>query len=66
MRTLRWRLVSALNRLQGACWSDLYDWYDDPDHYSLVGALSTKDCRQDAARCGACYCGKLRRPGGPA
>jgi hypothetical protein len=66
---LRWRIVHVVDKLPGQCWSRLADWagrwFDpDPDSrlpYGLPWRPQDWMCRQDAARCGACYCGKLRR-----
>lgn len=69
-RRLRWRIAILLNRLPGQCWTDLASWalHDqkyDPDfrsHYIPWRPINYI-CRQDAARTGACYCGKLGADG---
>lgn len=67
---LRWRIVGLVNKLPGQCWSDLCDWAggwknDDPDGFAgfpwwAPWRPDQSGCRDDMARCGACYCGKLR------
>lgn len=63
---LRWRIADLLNRLPGQCWSSLVNWAlhdqkDDPDWRSHYIPWSPIDdmCREDARRCGSCYCGKI-------
>lgn len=63
---LRWRIATLLDKLPGQCWADLVSWVyhdrrDDPGYrwaspWSPIG----QSCRNDFARNGACYCGKLR------
>ena len=61
---LRWRLAYALNRLPGQCWSDLVGWVlRSPFTARHPWRPVTRTCREDAARTGACYCGKVRRDG---
>ncbi|MBQ1061312.1 hypothetical protein [Micromonospora sp. C41] len=66
---LRWRIAGLIDRLPGQCWSGLVDWVlyrwrDDPDLRSALPWRPVSDmCRRDVARCGYCYCGKLRRDG---
>lgn len=70
MKKLRWRIAHLLDWLPGQCWADLVSWvlrdrHDDPDWRSRVpwrpiGWM----CRQDLARVGSCYCGKLRDKAG--
>lgn len=60
----RWKLARALNRLPFTCWASLVSWAlgDRP----LVDLSGNEDdvrinsmCRNDADRCGRCYCGKI-------
>jgi hypothetical protein len=70
MEKLRWRIANLLDKLPGQCWADLCDWalgnrdYRSPNPWSPIGP----SCREDLARVGSCYCGKLRAasPGCPA
>jgi hypothetical protein len=59
---IRLRIASILDRLPGQCWADLVQWSlrlgDRRSPWSPIGW----SCRADAARCGTCYCGKLRAP----
>ena len=59
---LRWKIAYLLNRLPGQCWADLVRWAmrssDQRGPWSPIGST----CRDDASRCGTCYCGKLRAP----
>lgn len=66
---LRWRIAGIVNRLPGQCWSRLVDWVlfePEPDgepedrRRGLPWRPIDAVCRRDAARCGACYCGKFR------
>lgn len=63
---LRWHIAQLIDRLPGQCWADLAGWamrdrYDDPDWRSDIPWRPMSDlCRQDLARIGSCYCGKLR------
>ncbi|QJY46684.1 hypothetical protein [Pseudonocardia broussonetiae] len=70
---LRWRIVRLVDKLPGQCWSELADWAgrwfagDDPDEqYGLPWRPQGWMCREDAARVGSCYCGKLQDPAGAA
>ena len=60
---LRWRIARLLDRLPGQCWADLVTWAlnDDPDEHKIWKPSSPmgSTCREDAARVGSCYCGKL-------
>jgi hypothetical protein len=64
---MRWSLVYTLNRLQRLCWAELATWAlygpSDKDR-ALPWPADTQLCREDAARCGSCWCGKLRDPEG--
>jgi len=58
---LRWWVASQLNRMPGQCWADLVTWalrwkFEARHPWRPV----TGTCREDAARTGACYCGKVR------
>lgn len=63
---LRWRIATLIDKLPGQCWADLCSWAlhdrrDDPGYrwaspWSPIGP----SCRNDLARVGSCYCGKLR------
>lgn len=64
----RWKIASLVNRLPGACWSQLVDWIyavdwpeDEREGKELRHWRQSETCRADAERCGTCYCGKLRR-----
>jgi hypothetical protein len=62
---IRWRIAGLVDRLPGQCWSDLVDWAmrdrrDDPGRGIDLPWKPMGNCRRDAARVGACYCGKLR------
>jgi hypothetical protein len=67
---LRWRIIQMVDRLPSQCWSRLCDWagtwYDeDPDNFRTwpwwaPWRPDQSGCREDVARCGSCYCGKLR------
>ncbi|OKI47265.1 hypothetical protein [Micromonospora sp. CB01531] len=58
----RWRVAGLLDKLPGQCWSELVMWAlkYKRNPWSPQDAV----CRSDAARVGACYCGKLRKPEG--
>lgn len=64
----RWKIAWALDRLKGQCWSDLVSWVLawNRDEARLRDAWKPQGsgCRTDAARTGACYCGKVRDPDG--
>lgn len=53
----RWKVAGILNRLPGMCWANLVSWvlYSKP----LRETRQDWACRQDAASCGTCYCGKI-------
>lgn len=68
---LKWRVAYLLDRLPGQCWADWVSWvYRDgrgwrEERYWRAYAPwwpMGATCREDFARTGACYCGKLRRP----
>lgn len=63
---VRWRVARLLDQLPGQCWADLVSWalhdqHDDPDFWShwVPWRPIRRECRQDAARVGVCYCGKI-------
>lgn len=67
MEKLRWRIAMLLDKLPGQCWSDLVFWAMRDRRgrreypfgpWSPIG----RSCRNDLARVGSCYCGKLRAP----
>jgi len=67
----RWRIAVLMNRLPGQCWADLVTWaIDTPRTRKILGNPRhpwrpvTSTCRSDAAGNDACYCGKIRNPGG--
>lgn len=62
MKRLRWWIATQLNRLPGQCWTDLVCWALDGKTRERRTPWSPQGdtCRQDAAECGVCYCGKLR------
>lgn len=55
---LRWWLATQLNRLPGQCWAELVGWAmgDRRSPWCPIDRV----CRDDQARTGFCYCGKLR------
>jgi hypothetical protein len=57
----RWRIADLMNRLPGQCWADLVGWVlgDAPERSRLPWRPISSMCRQDAARTGCCYCGKI-------
>ncbi len=62
---LRWRIASLIDKLPGQCWADLCGWAmrDRRDRRDYpIGPWSPigQSCRNDLARVGSCYCGKLR------
>ena len=64
---LRHRIALTLNRLPGQCWPELATWamYGPSDQdRALPWAPVSPLCREDAARVGCCWCGKLRDPEG--
>jgi hypothetical protein len=64
---LRWRIARVVGQLPGQCWAGLAGWvYDRPEGRRRGlpwEPISGRACRADAARTGACYCGKIRRDG---
>ncbi|MFI2663695.1 hypothetical protein [Micromonospora carbonacea] len=58
---LRWRIAALIDRLPGQCWAKVADW--PLGHRRWPWARIDDVCRRDAARCGGCYCGRLRRDG---
>lgn len=65
MKRLRWWIADQLNRLPGQCWADLVSWalsWPGGEKRPLWSPAGDA-CRQDAAECGTCYCGKLRAGG---
>lgn len=60
---MRWRVARLLNRLPSQCWTGLATWAlgDGRWPWAPQGGV----CREDADRCGACYCGKLRAEPAP-
>lgn len=64
---LRWGIARLVDRLPGQCWSGLVEFALDERFLTRrrwPWAPISEACRKDAERCGACYCGKLRRPEG--
>lgn len=58
---LRWRIAELWEQLvPGQCWTDVASWAlrDKRTPWSPI----REGCRSDLARCGSCYCGKLRAP----
>ena len=55
---IRWRIARSLDRLPGTCWAYLVTaslgWHPFRGHVRQRPA-----CRNDAAKNGACYCGKV-------
>jgi hypothetical protein len=58
---LRWRIATLIDRWARPrqCWADLADW--PLGARRVPWAPTRQGCRDDVARCGTCYCGKLRR-----
>jgi hypothetical protein len=65
---LKWRIAYLLNRFfhRRVCWADMVSWVLDTKRTRDKGLRAAlpwrpigKSCRDDLARCGACYCGKL-------
>jgi len=62
----RWTIVGLLRRVPNACLDGLVMWAitQDPSErreiHPIRLGLSTKSCRADRDRCGACYCGKFQ------
>lgn len=63
---IRDRVARLLDRSPRWCWADLYAWahWRSPERLSDCRVDST--CRNDQARTGACWCGKLRDERPPA
>lgn len=63
---LRWLVATLLDKLPGQCWADLCGWVlhdrrDDPGYRGATPWSPIRSgCREDFARVGSCYCGKLR------
>ncbi len=57
---IKWRIAFLLGRLPGNCWSRQVDWVMGYRRNPISPVSSV--CREDFARCGSCYCGKLREP----
>jgi hypothetical protein len=53
---IRWRVAQVLDWLPFTCWPNLVTWAQRDQRWP---ALAGRSCRQDAARTGTCYCGKL-------
>ena len=60
LKSWKYRLIHVLDWLPGTCWTELVCWVEYGQN-PLSGAFSQARCRQDEARCGGCYCGKVRR-----
>jgi hypothetical protein len=68
---LRWRVAVLMDKLAGQCWSRLVSWVlsdrKERNEWYLRERLPWRPidrvCREDLARVGCCYCGKLRRDG---
>lgn len=59
----KYRLIGLLNRLPETCWTELVCWVEYGGS-PLRDAFCASRCQQTAARCGACYCGKVVDPNG--
>jgi hypothetical protein len=71
---LRWRIAWTMDRIPRQCWADLVSWVQDSDHDAYGDEWWARlpwrprartgrtpgSCEADAARCGTCYCGKVR------
>lgn len=57
---LRWWIARQLDRLPGQCWADLSFWAMRDNPRTSPWSPISPGCVQDFARCGACWCGKLR------
>ncbi|GAA4681236.1 hypothetical protein Prum_052050 [Phytohabitans rumicis] len=68
MERLRWWIANLVNKLGGQCWADLVSWVlaeraERREWYRrerLPWRPISSVCREDLARTGCCYCGKLR------
>jgi hypothetical protein len=65
----KWRVAVIVDRLPGQCWADLVSWVLDSKHSRDEGLRARlpwrpiqQGCRDDLARVGCCYCGKLMTP----
>jgi hypothetical protein len=62
----RWTIVGLLRRFPNACIDGLILWALTQDRserreiHPMRSGLTTKSCRADRDRCGACYCGKFQ------
>jgi hypothetical protein len=56
---LRWRIAELLNRLPGQCWTNLVMWANRSTDQRIPWQPIDWACRADAARNGACWCGKF-------
>jgi hypothetical protein len=63
---LRWWIARHLDRLPSQCWADLVSWVLDSKRTRDEGVRAMlpwrpipQGCRDDLARVGCCYCGKL-------
>ena len=61
---IRWWIANQIDRLPGQCWTELAMYGLGYRRWPWSPISST--CRADAERCGACYCGKLKRREGGA
>jgi hypothetical protein len=59
VKKLRWFIAAQLDRSLRWCWADLVMWANYREN-PLREARSQSMCFSDAARCGVCYCGKIR------
>lgn len=60
----RWVVARILGRLPGTCWAELATWALGPTYRPrLWETFRTGECKTDASRCGACYCGSIRKDG---
>ena len=59
MTRFRWVVADLINRRQGQRWADLVLWASGLSDSRIPWCPITDTCRLDAARNGACYCGKL-------
>ena len=60
---LKWRIAELVDRIPGQCWARLTDY--PLGNRRVPWAPQASSCREDAERCGGCYCGKFRRGGEP-
>jgi hypothetical protein len=56
----RWRIAYLMDRMPGQCWAETVEWA--LGYRRWPWARVDDRCRTDVARCGSCYCGKLRSP----